>query len=607
MPFYSLTVYTKVYLCFRQRSFFMAQAHASAKNQIIRQKKWSALHIFASSQTISSFTSDTVAKHFDTSSVSTIKKAADILHTKHYDLIFLELKSSSSRGIDKLQQITRLAPEHPIVVITSLKEHKTLAQFLHYGAQDHIHIEDIKDKLLPRIAHYAIERKATEFQLAKLARYDALTGLVNRTVFMDRLERALSISRDGEGLLAVLLLDLDEFKNVNDTLGHSVGDELLKQVAERIGHCVRASDTIARLGGDEFTVLLENVQSAEAILMICQKINTELNKTFQINGHEIFSSASIGISTTSLRGTGAPSPEKLIKHADIAMYRAKQEGGNRCIFFTRELQMAASIRSTLEMALRKAVEHEEFSVVYQPQFNADNHTLYGAEALLRWRHPSYGDLAPTTFIPALEASGLIYPVTEWLISKTLEDWAYLIEQGKIDKQANLSINLSPKLLRKPSFINTAIDIAQKLKIDPQCIYFELTENLFVDANQHTLKALNQIKEAGFMLAMDDFGTGYSSLSYLKHFPLDCIKLDRTFIKDILCSKIDAAIAEAAINLARKIDICIIAEGVDEERKLATVRQYGCHIIQGQLFSPPLSRADFAHYSENLSENKHVET
>ncbi len=559
---------------------------------------WSILLIAEADSSTAAFQSDRIKRHVLTCDVYTIEQAAKKMEDEGFDTIFVEINDSAANGVERLQNVVQLAPDQPIVILTNTRDQETLASFLRYGAQDIIHTDDIDEKVIPRVIRYAIDRKSTSNQLAVLERQDTLTGLVNRKVFMDRLERSLSETRSDAEMLAVLLLDLNKFKSINDTLGHTTGDEVIKAVAERICNCLYPVDTVARLAGDEFAILLENVSGPEAIQVICKKILTEFEDPIFINGNEIYTSASIGIATTTRRGKVAPSPGNVIKHADIAMYRAKHEGGNRFVFFTRELQVAASIRSTLETALRRAVERQEFSIVYQPQIDTNNHALYGAETLLRWNHPSYGDLSPTTFVPALEASGLITPVTEWVIRRTLADWANMIKQNYISAGTSISINLSPKLLSQKNFAQTAADIADSCGINRHSVFFEITENLFVDSSQQTLSALHQIKSEGFKLSMDDFGTGYSSLSYLKHFPLDCIKLDRAFIKDILHSKIDAAIAEAAVNLARKINIGIIAEGVDEERKLAMVRQYGCNIIQGMLFSGPLTVEEFTEYCQN---------
>jgi diguanylate cyclase (GGDEF)-like protein len=532
----------------------------------------------------------------------TLIHAYEQLQNNTYDVVFLDLSLPDSDGINTVEAIRKLDTKTPIIVLTGNEDDKTINEVVQFGAQDYIHKNDFNARTIDRTIRYAIDRKRTEHELELLAHTDALTKLFNRALFLDRLAHCLlRVKRQpNNGSLAVLLLDLDNFKIINDSMGHSVGDALLIQVANRVRSCVRETDTVARLGGDEFIILFENVEQLITINHIATKILHAIAKPFIIDNKPIFSSASIGVANSNTLKDDTS--ETIIKYADIAMYNAKKKGGNQVAFFTRELQVTAQIRNNLEKCLRAAIEKDEFCLHFQPQINISNGDIYGAEALIRWNHPEHGLIQPTNFIPALEETGLIIPATEWVIEKALETWQKWRLQKLINNTATISINISPKFFRHHSAYEAIENITNQFNIHSNQIEFELTENAFIDISPKNLHLLKRLKDEGYRLSIDDFGTGYSCLSYLKSFPIDGIKLDRALIKDITVSDKDAAITEAMIQLCEKLKINLIAEGVDNKATLIALKQLGCRLIQGFYFSKPLDTASFIYYVQN-TDNK----
>ena len=529
----------------------------------------------------------------------TLSNAKKQLLKHAYDIIFLDLSLPDSVGIDTLKEIRQLDQTTPIIVLSGNDEESIINDIIYCGGQDYIQKNELNSKLIDRTICYAIERKRTESELERLAHQDPLTKIYNRFIFMDRLQHSLKgIKRQTKNTnyVVVVLLDLDNFKNINDSLGHSVGDALLIQVANRLNHCVRESDTVARLGGDEFTVLFENIEKLSSINHVAKKILALLSEPFLIDNRPVFASFSIGIASSDNKKE--ISAEDILKNADVAMHSAKNKGGNNIGFFTRELQVAAQIRSNLEKSLRTAINENQLKLFLQPQIDISSGALYGAEALIRWQHPQHGLIPPDSFIPALEETGLIVLATEWVIKEAISIWEDLLEKQAVSKDMHISINTPPKFINQHRIDEILESIFKHSRLKKHQIEFELTENTFIDITPQNLEALTNIKNKGFRLAIDDFGTGYSSLSYLKAFPIDCLKLDRTFVKDIIKSPKDEAIAEAMIKLCQKLDVNLIAEGVDSIEKLEKLRRAGCKIIQGFYFSKPLPIDEFKQYTRN---------
>ncbi len=438
------------------------------------------------------------------------------------------------------------------------------------------------------------ERKQAEEQVQFLAYYDGLTNLPNRVLFKEHLSQALAYSQRHEQLMAVLFFDLDRFKQINDTLGHSIGDSLLKSVADRLRKGLRLSDCLARqnlgeletsvgrFGGDEFTVLVPDISGAEAAAKIAQRLLEIISKPFQLDNQEVFITASIGISIHPSDGTTA---ELLLKNADTAMHAAKDQGRNAYQFYSDEMHAKSFKKLSLENDLRKAVGGEEFELYYQPKLCAESGRLMGAEALIRWQHPFRGQIPPSEFIPLAEETGLIIPIGEWVLETVCRQNLSWLDSGF--SPIPLAVNLSCAQFRQRSLINSISRILDMVGMDPKYMELEITESTIMQNEGESGKMLRDLKSMGIKISVDDFGTGYSSLSYLKRFTLDALKIDRSFIKDLTHDPDDRAITLAIIAMAHSLGLRVIAEGVETEQHLSVLKEHGCDEVQGYLFSPPL--------------------
>ncbi len=426
----------------------------------------------------------------------------------------------------------------------------------------------------------------TTQELLRLANYDALTGLPNRVLFNDRLEQELKKARRGESPLAIVMIDLDRFKEVNDTLGHGTGDLLLIDAAKRISGCMRETDTVARFGGDEFTAILPGLIDSFHAERVAQTIIQELNKSFMLNTNRVNISASIGISVFPVEAQDA---ESLLKHADQAMYVAKAEGRNRFGYFTESMQQEAIAKHSLTNDLRNALSRNELEVYYQPIVDLSSGLIFKAEALLRWKHPKLSMISPATFIPLAEESGLIHEIGEWVLNESIESVKRWLDQfGRI---IQVSVNKSPiQFDRKEEF--TWVDALNSLRLPGNSITVEITEGLLLKESIKVKQQLLALKNGGIEVSIDDFGTGFSALSYLKKFDIDYLKIDRSFIKDLELEENDVALTEAIIVMAHKLGIKTIAEGVETEGQFNLLKSFGCDYAQGFLFSPAVPAAEF---------------
>ncbi|MCI0413025.1 EAL domain-containing protein [bacterium] len=430
------------------------------------------------------------------------------------------------------------------------------------------------------------DRKNAEELVAYQAYHDALTGLPNRVLFRDRVNQAVAhAQRHGNGL-AVLFLDLDHFKLINDTLGHSVGDWLLKEVARRLKNTVRDGDTVARLGGDEFTILLPEVCRSEDAAYVAQKILDTISTSLLWDNHDVYVTTSIGISLSPSDGNDS---ETLIKCADNAMYRAKELGRNNYQLWSPDLNVRVQNRLSLERSLRRAVERHEFVMHYQPQFNLRTGHVTGVEALLRWPRPEIGLCYPKDFIPIAEETRLIVPIGEWLLPEVCSQVKIWQDQGL--ENLRLSVNLSSMQFQNKNLVTYLDSVLEECRFDPERLVIELTETVAMQNVDLTMAVLHTMKRKGIKIALDDFGMGYSSLSYLKHFPIDIIKIDPSFVRDVGAGKQPEALVRAVIRLGHSLKQIIIAEGVETEVQRDFLLEEGCHEVQGFLFSPPLPAQD----------------
>ncbi|HEV8701071.1 MAG TPA: EAL domain-containing protein [Candidatus Polarisedimenticolia bacterium] len=443
------------------------------------------------------------------------------------------------------------------------------------------------------------ERKRAEGQIRILAYYDGLTLLPNRRLFLEKLGVTLENVRRRGGLHAVLFLDLDRFKQINDTLGHGVGDRLLQAVAERLRKSLRSSDAIARgdlsgtnedvcrLGGDEFIVSISNITRGEDAATVAKRILEALQLPFRLDEQEVFISASVGISLFPQDGTDL---ETLLKNADAAMYQAKEAGRNNCQFFSQSMNVTAVKRLTLENKLRRALEREEFQLYYQPQIDVRTWSIVGAEALVRWRHPVLGLVSPSEFIPLAEETGLILPIGDWVL-RTASAQA-LAWQKAGHGSVVVAINISGRQFRERNLAKMIEQALGGIGLDPHRLELEITESVLMRSAEETVDTLKMLKTMGARIAVDDFGTGYSSLSYLRRFPIDRLKLDQSFIHEIVADRGTAAIVAAVIGMARGLGLEVIAEGVETPEQRTMLFQEGCHIMQGYLFGRPLPALEF---------------
>ena len=429
------------------------------------------------------------------------------------------------------------------------------------------------------------QRKAAEQQIHKLAYFDALTGLPNRLLLADRFNQALSMAKRQSEPMTLMFLDLDHFKNVNDTLGHPAGDALLVEATRRLSATVRAGDTLSRQGGDEFVLLLPDCNALQAA-HVAQKLMDSMVSVMRIEGHDVAITLSIGIAIYPTDGTDF---NAMSKSADVAMYRAKEEGRNGYRFFTSDMQVRSSRTLTLESHLRRALERNELQLVYQPQVSLANGQLVGVEALLRWHHPTLGVVSPVEFIPMAESSGLILPIGEWVLrtaAQQLKDW---MNQG-LGRFA-MAVNLSAVQFRDATLSTLVASVLHELTLPPDCLELELTESVAMSDPLGAVVAIDELNALGVHMAIDDFGTGYSSLSYLKRFKVDKLKIDKSFVQDITTDPDDKAIASAIISLASSLGLRTIAEGVETPGQLAWLRMQGCDEAQGYFFSPPVSATE----------------
>ena len=427
------------------------------------------------------------------------------------------------------------------------------------------------------------DRQRIEAQLVNNAFHDALTGLPNRALFMKLLARSLMQTSIGKACSTVVVfLDLDRFKPINDSFGHLVGDRLLQAIAQRLKRCLRDEDTVARFGGDEFTILFENVKDISLIIQIAERIQTELALPFVLNGHEIFTTVSIGIAHSS---DGCDRPEVLLRNADIAMYRAKHLGRARYSVFDTAMHTQAVVLLQLETYLRRAIECQNFHLHYQPIISLSTGRISGFEALLRWQHPERGTISPAEFIPVAEETGLIVPIGRWVLleaCRQLRQWQ--IEFPSWKELLTISVNLSVKQFMQPDLLTQVTQILQQTGLDARSLKLEITESAIMEDSESASVTLLQLKALGIQLCMDDFGTGYSSLSYLHRFPMDILKIDRSFISNIRTKEQNLKIVQTIVTLAHSLGMAVTAEGVETSEQLAFLKALNCEFGQGYFFS-----------------------
>ena len=499
------------------------------------------------------------------------------------DVILADLNLPDSRGTQTVSSLQTSYPDVPLVIVSAWEDEAISLRSVKAGAQDYLVKGHIDGANLHRVIRYAIERKRTELELVRLAQYDQLTSLPNRTLLRERVDHALRRAmRSGTGV-ATLILDMDRFKEINDMLGHESGDKLLVEAAKRIRGAVRDQDTVARLGGDEFAVILEGVSEAKEVLPVVERIMESLEGLKSIDGNQVNSSTSIGIAMYPDNGNNL---SELLRAADLAMYQAKSSGRGRYQFFASAMQEEAQSRHALEWALRRAVDKEEFQLVYQPQICLRTGRIIGVEALIRWMSPSRGLLTPYHFISGLEEFGLIDQVGEWVLHTACEQLRRWHETDL--EPMRIGVNVSARQLEDSMFIDKVRDALKETNLPPEFLELELTESSLMSDAAMVSSLLRDIQDVGVRIAIDDFGTGYSSLMYLHEFPLNALKIDKNFVQSVESHGRGRPISNMIIGLGQNLGLEVIAEGVETEGQLEYMRQRGCDIAQGYLYSRPES-------------------
>lgn len=530
--------------------------------------------------------------------ISDPTKVVDIITERKPDVVLLDLVMPGMSGFEILDHMrARDAITYtPVIVLTAATSAETKLKALEKGATDFLSKPVDASELTLRLKN-TLAAKAYQ---NRLAFYDPLTGLPNRRLFMDRLQWSLRMARRDRTAGAVLQVNVDRFRQVNDALGLSTGDQLLVEVADRVERCVRTTDAVAlgaggdgmqrlvsRLGGDEFNILLTGLTNGEQATVVAQRILDAMAEPIPIAGHDLFVTASIGIAVFPDDGFNE---DLLLKNAGVAMGHAKKQGGNAFEFYSRDLNAKSLHRLSLEGALRHAIERNELLMHYQPKVDVATRRLTGAEALVRWMHPERGMVRPDEFIPVAEETGLIVPLGEWVlrdVCKQIRSW-----HANSLWVPRIAVNVSGNQFRSQNFHATVMDILREARLDPRMLTLELTETTVMANPKDSINMLQALKESGLKLSIDDFGTGYSSLAYLKRLPLDELKVDRSFVNEAQNDNDSSAIITAIISMAHALGLKVVAEGVETRSQLAFLAARGCDQCQGYLFSKPIPAEDF---------------
>ncbi len=459
---------------------------------------------------------------------------------------------------------------------------ETIRYFLFWFTMAVLAFATISSLLFKKLAISRQRGVESEEQLMHQATHDALTGLPNQSLLRDRLKLALAFKKRKQRLVAVILLDLDHFKLINDSLGHPIGDLLLKVVAQRLDSSIRSYDTVARLGGDEFVMVINDLADTQDVISVARNILGLFVAPFHLDGHEVFITPSIGVAISPVDGDGV---DALLRNADTAMYQAKEQGRNHYQFFAAEMNRNVNDRLAMETSLRWALDREELLLHYQPRVNLTTGCITGMEALLRWQHPVTGLIPPVKFIPLAEQTGLIIPIGAWVLRTACRQCKQWLDQGLAPLQ--VSVNLSVRQFKQPNLVEMIQDILRETGLDGQYLELELTESLLMENVEEVIRKLQSLKEMGISLSIDDFGTGYSSLSYLRRFPVDELKIDKSFVDDITCNADGATIVTTIIAMAHSLRLKVVAEGVETAEQLAFLIEHQCDELQGYYFSRPL--------------------
>ena len=520
------------------------------------------------------------------------------LRNKDWDIVLSDYQMPEFNGLAALKIVKDRNQDLPFIIVSGTIGEEVAVEAMRNGAQDYL-MKDNLARLVPAIRRELVdadERRAlreAQQTLRHQAYHDVLTGLPNRWLLRDRMEQALKYTRQKQRGLAVMFLDLDRFKNLNDTLGHMSGDYLLRAVAERLSLILNERDTLARLGGDDFVVLLMDIQNVEQAAAAADLLLTALHEPFELDDKKMYLGASIGIAIAPGNGDEF---DVLIKNAESAMYYAKDQGRNNYQFFSNEIREATANRFAIESELRGAIRASELCLYYQPQFTLPTGRITGLEALVRWVHPEHGLTEPDKFIPVAEESGLIIPLGEWVLRQAAKDSITMRNAGCVLKR--LAVNLSAQQLYHQDTLDMLQDMVSRGDLGTDALEIEITESGIMQNPEKAVANLNAIRRMGIGIAIDDFGTGYSSLAYLKRFPIDILKIDRSFIRDIILDRDDTAIVKTILAMAQALNLRVIAEGVETQAQYDFLAELGCVEGQGYLFARPMPCEDLIKFFRN---------
>jgi diguanylate cyclase (GGDEF)-like protein len=542
---------------------------------------------------------DLFGNQYECSAAGSAEEALAALSQNTFDLIISDIDMGGMSGLELVPRVHSLSPDTVVVMVSGNQDIEFAIKALRVGAFDYItkpldlrHVEASVERALKH-CHLLKEKRRYKEQLENLlqqrtaevdwlAYYDTVTQLPNRALFEDRLKQAVTIARTKEQALGVLFISLDQFKKVNDTLGHGLGDSLLREFAERLKSCISKTDTVARFGNDEFALLRTQIEGTGDVIETIGSLSQVLKFAFDLAGHELFATASVGVSLFPLDGADS---QTLLKNAGAALYKAKRSGGANYQFYTADMHELATRRLALETNLRRAIQNEEFLLHYQPRVSVDSLAITGVEALVRWQHPQLGLVSPSEFIPLAEDTGLIVPIGEWVLRSACQQAQRWRRQGFAPMQ--IAVNISARQFHDRDLSQTVIRILEETGLPPKHLELELTESSIMHSAEFAAGMLNRLKNMGINIAIDDFGTGFSSLASLKRLPIDALKIDQSFVREANSDPDDAALVMAIITLAHNLRLKVIAEGVETEDQLRFLQLLRCDEIQGFLFSQPL--------------------
>jgi diguanylate cyclase (GGDEF)-like protein len=497
--------------------------------------------------------------------------------------ILLDLSLPDAHGLGTLERVRDAHPSVPIVVLTGTDDEAQAVQAVQEGAQDYLIKGQVDSHLLGRAIRYAIERKFAEVQLSHQALHDPLTGLANRALLMERLAQALARTERHPSSVAVLFLDIDRFKTINDNFGHEVGDSVLACIGDRLRKALRPEDMASRFGGDEFVVLCEDLEDDRHVVTIAKRLGRSISEPISLEAGEVVVTTSIGIAAA--RGIG-DRPEVLLRDADAAVYRAKERGRDRFEFFDQRMRARLLRRSRRESELRHGIDAGELRLYYQPLVFVDDLRVGRVEALVRWEHPRLGLLLPREFIPVAEETGFIVDLGSWVLREACCQTVRWEHASPDQRSISIAVNVSPRQLDHPDFEDTVWQILEETGAEPKNLWFEITETALMDPARPVLEMLGRLRERGIHLAIDDFGTGFSSLSHLRQFRIDELKVDQTFVQGLERDAEDSSIVAAVVNLAHNLGLSAVAEGVETAEQSRRVQLVGCDLAQGFYFAAP---------------------